>query len=75
MSDIKPVCPRCGSHHTVKNGRIHNKKHKHKCRDCGKQFVEPPTKKYILPSLVEYIDKMLLEKILRKDSGRRKRNK
>jgi IS1 family transposase/transposase-like protein len=63
MSEERPVCPRCGSHHTVKNGKIHHKKPKHKCQDCGRQFVKNPTKKYILPSVSEYIDKMLLEKI------------
>lgn len=30
---------------------------------CGRQFVENPTKKYISPSLLESIDKMLIEKI------------
>jgi transposase-like protein len=63
MSEERPGCPRCGSHHPVKNGRIYHKKPKHKCQDCGRQFVEHPTKKYILPSVIEYIDKMLLEKI------------
>jgi transposase-like protein len=63
MSEGRPVCPRCGSHHTVKNGRIHHKKTNHKCQDCGRQFVENPTKKSILPSVIEYIDKIWLEKI------------
>ncbi len=63
MSVERPIFPRRGSHHTVKNGRIHNEKPKHKCQECGRQFVENPTKKYILPSVIEYIDKMLLEKI------------
>ena len=63
MSEIKPICPRCGSQCTVKNGRIHNKKPKHKCQDCGRQFVENPTKKYVSPPPLDYINKMLLEKI------------
>ena len=62
MSESKPICPRCGSHRTVKNGRIHNQKPKHQCQDCGRQFVANPTKKYILSSL-DQIDRMLLEKI------------
>ena len=62
-SEFKPVCPRCSSHHIVKNGRIHNKKPKYKCLDCGRQFIENPTKKYIDPTILDYIDKMLLEKI------------
>jgi transposase-like protein len=62
MSEFKPSCPRCGSQHTVKNGRIHNKKPKHKCQDGGRQFIENPTKKYIDPTILDYINKMLLEK-------------
>lgn len=62
-SEFKPICPRCGSQHIVKNGRIHNKKPKHKCQDCGRQFIENPTKKYVDPTILNYIDKMLLEKI------------
>ena len=63
MSETKPICPRCGSQRTVKNGRIHNKKPKRKCLDCGRQFVENSTKKYISSTTLDYINKMLLEKI------------
>ena len=63
MSELKPFCPRCGSQQTVKNGRIHNKKPKRKCQNCGRQFVVSPTKKYISQSVLEYIEKLLLEKI------------
>jgi len=63
MSEAKPICPRCGSQRTVKNGRIHNKKPKYKCQDCGRQFIQNPTKKYISPPTLDYINKMLLEKI------------
>ena len=71
-SEFTPVCPLCSSHHIVKNGRIHNKKPKYKCLDCGRQFIENPTKKYIdrsaersrrSPTILDYIDKMLLKKI------------
>lgn len=62
-SEFKPICPRCSSQHIVKNGRIHNKKPKYKCQDCGRQFIENPTKKYVDPTILNYIDKMLLEKI------------
>ena len=62
-SEFKPICPRCGSQRIVKNGRIHNKKPKYKCQDCGCQFIEHPTKKYIEPIVLNYIDKLLLEKI------------
>lgn len=56
-------CPRCGSAHTVKHGRIHNGKAKRLCKDCGRQFVPDATKKVITPQTWELIDKLLLEKI------------
>lgn len=43
-------CPSCSSLNIVKNGRIHNGKQNHKCRDCGRQFVEDPQKKRITPT-------------------------
>jgi IS1 family transposase/transposase-like protein len=63
MLTSRPDCPRCGSNHIVKNGRIHNKKPKYKCQDCGRQFVENPNNKSIDKHTLDYIDKMLLEKI------------
>lgn len=58
-----PVCPACSSSQTVKNGRIHNGKQRFKCRDCGRQFVEHPTKKMIDLATRELIDRLLLERI------------
>ena len=63
MSAPRPTCPRCHSHHTVKNGRIHNKKPKYQCQDCQRQFVEKSTKKVIAQETIELIDRLLLEKI------------
>lgn len=63
MSSPKLNCPKCGSQHTVKNGTIHNKKPKYKCQDCGKQFVENPTKKVISQETRDLVDRLLLEKI------------
>lgn len=57
------TCPRCGSRKVVKNGRIHNSKQNHKCRDCGRQFVEDPQQTRIEQSTKDLIDKLLLEKI------------
>jgi insertion element IS1 protein InsB len=57
------ICPSCGSHHIVKNGSIHNKKQKYKCKECQRQFVKDPTKKFINDDLKGLIDKLLLEKI------------
>ncbi len=58
-----PTCPTCASTHTVKNGRIHNGKQRFKCRDCGRQFVEHPTKKVIDQETWALVDRLLLEKI------------
>lgn len=33
------ICPRCQSGKVILNGRIHNGKQNHKCKDCGRQFV------------------------------------
>lgn len=58
-----PVCPICESSQIVKNGHIHNGKQRFKCQDCGRQFVEQPTKKVIDPASRELIDRLLLERI------------
>jgi len=56
-------CPSCSSLRVVKNGLIHNGKQNHKCKDCGRQFVEDPQQKRIDPQTKALIDKLLLEKI------------
>jgi insertion element IS1 protein InsB len=56
-------CPTCNSGNIKKNGSIHNKKQKFQCKDCGRQFIENPTKKYIAQKQWELVDKLLLEKI------------
>jgi transposase-like protein len=48
---------------TVKNGHIHNGKKRFKCHDCGRQFIEQPTKKVIDSATRELIDRFLLERI------------
>ncbi|MEP1060937.1 MULTISPECIES: IS1 family transposase [Cyanophyceae] len=58
-----PACPLCASSKTVKNGRIHNGKQRFKCHDCGRQFIEQPTKKVIDPATRALIDRLLLERI------------
>src|SRR4028119_1749350 len=58
-----PVCPLCASSQTVKNGRIHNGKQRFKCRDCGRPFIEQPTKKVIGLATRQLIDRLLLERI------------
>ncbi len=47
----------------VKNGINHNGKQNHKCKACGRQFVEAPRQKIISEESKTLIDKLLLEKI------------
>ena len=57
------ICPTCGSDDIVKNGLTRRAKQNHKCRDCGRQFVEDPQWKSHDPSTFNLIDLMLLERI------------
>lgn len=59
----RPPCPSCGSSRILKNGSIHNKKQKYLCKDCGRQFVENPTKRYVSKQEIEYVERGLLERI------------
>jgi transposase-like protein len=63
MSESIINCPSCQSQNIVKNGSIHNKKPKHKCKDCGRQFVKNSSKIYISQDQKDLIDKLLLERI------------
>ena len=63
MKVKKPSCPSCASKRITKNGCIHNGKQNHKCKDCGRQFVEHPQNKIISQATKELIDKLLLEKL------------
>ena len=58
-----PNCPNCKSKDVVKNGFIHNGNQNHKCKTCGRQFVEAPRQKIISEETKALIDKLLLEKI------------
>ncbi len=63
MTSILPNCPNCCSSHFVKNGRSHNDKQKHRCNDCGRQFVKDPQNKIISAATKRLIDKLLLKKL------------
>jgi len=56
-------CPSCGSDHVAKNGRIHHGKQTHRCRACGRRFVQNPTQKRISQETKELIHKLLLERL------------
>jgi len=57
------VCPACGSRHLIKNGSVRNGKQKHQCKNCGRQFVDNPTKITISDATKQLIDRLLLERI------------
>lgn len=57
------TCPNCSSTRTVKNGRIHTGKQRFLGHDCGRQFVEQPSKKVIDSATRELVDRLLLERI------------
>ena len=59
-----PICPSCSSKKIVKNGRIHNRKQRFKCKECNRQFIEKPQKIVIEVQKRELIDRLLLERIL-----------
>lgn len=56
-------CPNCQSNRIVKNGSLSNGKQRHKCKDCGRQFVLNPQKQPISDETKDLIDKLLLERI------------
>ena len=47
----------------MKNGHIHNGKQRFKCHDCGRQFIQNPTKIWIDQEKRDLIDRLLLERI------------
>lgn len=59
----RPPCPYCSSSQILKNGSTHHKKQKYLCKNCRRQFIENPTKKYIGTSTKHLIERLLLEKI------------
>ncbi len=63
MSTETLLCPNCQSTRIVKNGKIHNGKQNHKCRDCGRQFVQDPQQRRIDEATKALIERLLLEKL------------
>lgn len=62
---MKPylLCPSCGSDDIMKNGTTRRGKQNHKCRDCGRQFVENPQWQPKAKDTYGLIDRLLLERI------------
>ncbi len=61
--DDRPPCPYCGSAQISKNGSTHHKKQKYLCKECRRQFIEKPQKKYIRSSTKQLIKRLLLKRI------------
>jgi transposase-like protein len=57
------TCPNCKATHTVKYGKTRSGKQNYKCCECGRRFVEHPTKIYISQETWAQIDNLLKEKI------------
>ena len=60
---IEMTCPTCGSHDISKNGMTRRGKQNHKCRDCGRQFVEDPQWQPKDKDTFGLVNLLLLEKI------------
>lgn len=56
-------CPRCQSQHPIKFGRTHYGKQRYRCRHCGRQFVENPTRQPVEPETRALVDRLLLERL------------
>jgi insertion element IS1 protein InsB len=60
---IEMTCPTCGSHDISKNGMTRRGKQNHKCRDCGRQFVEDPQWQPKAKDTFGLVNLLLLKKI------------
>jgi insertion element IS1 protein InsB len=60
---LREECPRCGSTHHKKNGRIHNGKQNHRCKACGRQFVREFKQRRISAEHRALIERLLKERL------------
>jgi len=56
-------CPKCESAKIIKYGKTHYGKPRFKCQDCGRQFVENPSRQPIDEATRNLVDKLLLERL------------
>ena len=56
-------CPRCGSIWYKRNGHIHTGKQNHRCKLCGRAFVQLPENPAITEEQRALIERLLLERI------------
>ena len=60
---MKKICPECLSLNTKKNGHVGSTgKQNNYCKDCGRNFSDDASKKYISESMKDLIRKALLER-------------
>lgn len=58
-------CPKCQSTKIIKYGHTHYGKPRFRCHDCGRKFVEDPSRQPIDEATRIFIDQMLLERLAR----------
>ena len=56
-------CPQCESTQIIKYGLTHYGKPRFRCQECGRQFVENPTRQPIDEATRILVDKLLLERL------------
>lgn len=56
-------CPKCESPQIIKYGKTHYGKPRFRCQECGRQFVENPTKQPVDEATRALVDKLLLERL------------
>jgi len=60
---MRAACPECESQQFKKNGHIHNGKHNHQGKACGRQFVRDATNRVIVDEQRPLVERLLCEKI------------
>ena len=63
-------CPKCKSTKIIKYGLTHYGKPRFRCQECGRQFVENPTRQPIDQDTRNLIEKLLLERLALADIAR-----
>ena len=56
-------CPKCQSTQAIKYGHTHYGKPRFRCQECGRQFVDNPSRQPIDEATRQLVDKLLLERL------------
>ena len=59
---------KCGSNRFIKNAHIRPNKQRLRCKECGRQWVENPSKRIISEELRQIIDNLFLERVSQSDA-------